>query len=403
MALLTRAGSIVGFGLGVVAIGSCAASAPLGHVEAWLRDCDRASGACADDMGGSGFDGEHIEAQAFIDREASRYAPHGLYAYFELTRANGVVGVFELDVPTDAPEDAAAPQFEASYRELNGDRVSFASAAVRGRVAVPESPAARSDADCACDDTGFALTFIDPGADHAIGTGDDAQRRLSLGRMGWSDQFCRSRQVMPIASDLRVTRELCTQPSDPDPDPDSDSEPDPVIAPAPVVCTYGCYAPAPEPEVVTGGGCESQPDDSDVDTETSAGCDSQSDDSSTGCEGDTANDDSSDTGGSCEGDTASDDSSNNGGACDGDTTDDDNASSCAITRAPPNARAHRRGRASPFVGTGLPLLLACLVQVARARRYRLAIALQRSHDVAQHPDAADLDFDRVVGHERPDT
>jgi hypothetical protein len=93
-------------------IASCASSWPLGHVEVALSDRDAAHDP---------EPGEQLEAQAFMDPDASRYAPHGLYVYFELVRSNRRRGLVELDVPTDAADDTAPAQFQASYRELEGE------------------------------------------------------------------------------------------------------------------------------------------------------------------------------------------------------------------------------------------------------------------------------------------
>ena len=343
---------------------SCASTGSLGHVEVSLSDSDNAAAG----------PGEHVEAEAFIDPDASRYAPHGLYVYFEVERADASSALIELDVPTDAPEGASLPSYQASYRELSGARLRFASTAVRGRLVIPWANATALDASCACDDIGFALTFVDAGKDGRAGTADDAVRRLSLGRIGLSHPFCRERDVTAEPEDLRLTREPCRAASASETArPNTTRATQTTIEPAtPAECTYDCYQTAPAATASSGCGAE------DGYGETYAaggcyddqGCGSSCDDASSGCESETQDSGASgcssgasgdDDASGCQGDGAGASGGGDSG-CEGDTADD--SASCSVRRDA------RWALPSSFGGTGIPVLLACLVQLARARHCR---------------------------------
>ena len=132
--------------------------------------------------------------------------------------------------------------------------------------------------------------------------------------------------------------------------------PQTVIVAEPVAqCTYNCYATAP---VASSSGCGAD-SGAQVDDE---GCSSSSAPASEP-EAESSSAAASDSSSGCEGDSS--DGSDHG--CAGDSSAD-NHSSCSV----PQTYAHPRQRKLPsaFAGTGLPLLIACLFQIARARRYR---------------------------------
>jgi hypothetical protein len=376
VALLSRAAIWLALAAALGAAG-CATAAPLGHAELWLQSCAGRAGSCADSPP-SPAGGEHFVVQAFIDPSASRYAPHGLYAYFELPRADGSLGIVELDVPTDAPADTALEHVQASYRELSGEQLRFDSSAVEGRVAVPQAWTVAADSSCSCDDGGFELRFVDAGEDRIPATADDRFRRLSLGRFGLSEGFCRSPVPMSIPSGLYVEVDRCDALAITQPRQAAVPAPLDMSAPAPGPssggpCAHGCYDESGAVYRNPGSGCGSG--------DSGGGCGSYEDPNraSSGCGGDASNQDGSDSGcggnsssssssssqSGCEGDSSS--SSSHSG-CEGDTTSD-NSSSCALAQRPLHRRL-RSHRGDPFAGTGLPLLLACLVQRLRARRLR---------------------------------
>jgi hypothetical protein len=359
VALLRAAGVSAAWLAACAAIGGCAQGAPLGRVEVWLRD----DGAQP---------GEYVHAQAFIDPSVSRYAPHGYYAYAELPRADGTLGVLEIDVPTDAPEGQPLPRAAASYRELSGTRVRFESRDVRGRVVVPDAVDTASDTGCACEDSGFSLTF----------DGGGEERRLSFGRMGWQEPFCRPRAELDMPDALALSRERCA----PAPPPPSAREPPATETaaarrrePDPPPCVFDChYGHASPPEPVAAGGCGSDGSDG-------AAYD-ESDDDAQGCGG---GDDDASRGG-CEGDTADDSETACGGGA-GDDADDasDESTACTIAPRPRAAVPYpHRGHRSALAGTVEPLLAVIAWQALRARRLRGRRRFATSAGACQSPPRA---------------
>jgi hypothetical protein len=386
-------------------VGSCASSASLGHVDLWLKSCNGHADDC-DDASASVAAEEYVHTQAFFDASSSRYAPHGLYTYFELPRADGSVGILELDLPTNGANGQPLTNFQASYRELSGDQVLFSSRKVEGRLELPPGFAADQEPVCACDDGAFALRFIDAGPDRVRGTDDDRVRHLSWGRIGRSEHFCRGLAPMAIGRELQLNIESCVtpgmstfQPSAQEPEPVQTyaTDPQPVLVtttPAPASCGYACYGNPPPSQPTSSGGCGSDDSSSSggcgSDDSSSSGCGSGSgssdsssggcggdDSSSSGC-GDSQSDSQSSSSGSCDSSSNSGSGSSSSGACEGDTTDD-HSSSCTVARARPQhgRRGHRR---DPFVGTGVPLALVCLLQQLRARRLRQAQGVYRAAD-----------------------
>jgi hypothetical protein len=368
----------------------CATTAPLGHVELWLQSCAGRASSCADQPP-SPPNGEHFVAQAFIDPSASRYAPHGLYTYFELPRADGSLGLFELDVPTDASGDTALQHFQASYRELSGQQLRFASTVVEGRVEVPASWSVDGNASCACEDGGLELRFEDPGDDGVAGTPDDRVRRLSSGRFGLSKAFCRPFAPMSIPVGLHVDLDRCgaaviTQEQQPSASASVSTSAPPPNSPSGGPCAHGCYGESgalyrnqangcgssdagggcgtyDTASGSSNGGCGSSPaagEGSGEQASSGSGCSSNSSSSSSST--------SSSSSSGCEGDSSS---SKSGSGCEGDTSQD-NSSSCALAHHVWPREPRPRG-SDPFAGTGLPLALTCLFQRLRAWRLRAKV------------------------------
>jgi hypothetical protein len=377
VALLSRAAPWIALACALCTRG-CATTAPLGHVELWLQSCGGRAESCAD-APPSAPGGEHFAVQAFIDPGASRYAPHGLYAYFELPREDGSLGLFELDVPTDAPSDIALEHFQASYRELSGKQLRFDSSTAEGHVTLPSSWSAAAEPSCGCEEGAFELRFVDAGTDRIRGTADDGIRRLSL---GLSEGFCRPPASMAIPTGLHLDLDRCDVSA-------STQQRASVLAPvdtnagAPSApsggpCAHGCYD---ESAVLyrnqgsgcggdSSGGCGSYEDPNSSssggcggDATVSSGSGSQAG-SSSGCGGSSSSSSSSSHSG-CEGDSSS---SSSKSGCEGDTAPDD-SSSCALAQRELHRRL-RPHRSDPFAGTGLPLLLACLLQRLRVERLR---------------------------------
>lgn len=353
MALLKRAHRSAWLGC-VACLSSCATSAPFGYVDLWLSQCQGDEDCAAQSVAG-----EHFAAQALIDPSVSRYAPDGLYTYFELARADGSLGVLELDIPTDAPGDRPLADLQASYRELSGDEVRFAATQVSGQVVLPRSLLREDEPACACDDGGFSLRFVDAGDDGELGSDDDRVRQLSFGHIGRSDSFCGGAVSMPADGGLRVSVDACAAPATAvkrdreasvDPAPASELE-TPILVYEEREAGSGCSSSSSD----DGGGCESSASDDSGCSTHATDADASSSSSDTGC-GDS---------GSSSGDSASADS-----GCEGDTSDDER-SSCATAR--PRLRSRSR-HGSPFIGTGIPLALVCLWQALRAARLRASIA-----------------------------
>lgn len=385
----------------IVVANSCSDTHALGYAEVWLRDCGGRT-RC------DGRPAEHVRVEAFFDADVSRYAPHGFYAYFEIGREDGSRGVLELDVETSTDAEHTQAAYDVSYTEQQGERLVFESRRVQGRVSLPQALTDAAGPSCGCADGLFRLAFIDPGLDGHLGTADDRGRRLDFGHLSRDEEPCT--QQLPDDDDgdadaepgLHVAVRPCATP--PAPAAHSGTQPAPDAQPAhPQSATRGCVYDCASSSVGaytsvdlgwgasrydSGGGCGGHDDtDNDHDYD-SGGCashtyDDYDDGDSGGCashdyDGDDARyDDSAGCGGSggtqddentssgqgCSGDTASDDKSASGG-CEGDTSD--SPSSCSV-----RPLRRRRGRsASAFIGTGLPLLLVCLWQAARAAQWR---------------------------------
>jgi hypothetical protein len=338
MALLKHLPALLCF-----ACAACASSDNLAHVEVWLREC-RGAGPCE-----GSTPNEQFSAQAFVEPSVSRYAPRGLYMYFELARADGRRGLLELDVAADEAEPA---KVQASYRELIDDKPSFEASDVRGEIDLPESQLSAAAGSCGCDDGSFALRFVDPGEDGSVGNEDDQVRELSFGRWGAEDQLCSRSLRVGSEKGLRVNVEQCpeitarptTRPSPPS---SSDSYPT-----APSCWSNDCYVTPGIVVAPDAGGCGDGEYYEDTTDDDSSGC---SDDSKSG----------SDSGG-CEpsSDQDPDQTSRQASGCEGDTSDAPPAN-CAVSRL---RKPTRHPPLASFFGTGLPVLLVCLRQLQRAAR-----------------------------------
>ena len=349
--------------LGCAQLAACADTASLGHANGSLRAC---AGADACDAA----EPEAFGVQAYFDAQVSRYAPHGFYAYFELERNDGQRAVLELDVPIDSGSESVAAD-QVSYRELDGDRLSFESKQVQGQLQLPRSLVQEDAQACGCADALFNLRFVAPGADGLLGTQDDLTRELYYGHLSRTGATCAAQLAPTENTDLRVQVRAC----DPPPlaaTPSVRTPPEPARAPraaGTASCSYrDCYADDPG-YATSESGCGST-------TYSETGCGGTSDDQAGGCSSSESSRshsggcaDSSDkdnqSSNSGSGDSSDDSHSSSNSGCEGDTSKSSSSSSCST------ARVQRRDLRS-FLGTGLPLLLVCAWQARRARRMRQA-------------------------------
>jgi hypothetical protein len=288
--------------LSCVSLGACADTQALGHAEGAVRSCARAD-ACA-----SAFP-ESFGVEAYFDAKVSRYAPHGFYAYFELAREDGQRGVLELDVPIDSGSERVAAD-QVSYRELDGDRVSFESKQVEGQLQLPRSLTQEDAYACACSDGLFNLRFVAPGADGLLGTADDLARELDYGHLTRAGEPCAEQLAKTDETALRVQIRECAPPP---------------IAAAPALRTPEPARTTRSPSSTTCRYSDCYDDDSSYTTVDSgcggstyneSGCGGTSDDQSEGC---ASNDSSSSNSGGC-GDSSSHDEHDSKSGCEGDTS-----------------------------------------------------------------------------------
>lgn len=277
--------------------------------------------------------------RAFLGDQASRYAPAGVFLYFELQRPKGVVALVELDFPTGAGVGGPPGGPFLTYREYSGEQLVFRSARAAGRI-----EAAALDSGCDCQDGRFELVFTDPGPDGALDTSDDRVRRLSRGHYSRGEgAFCRAARLLAVPGrpgEIQVVG-LFDCPSSPSSSPSSGG---------------GYY------EGDAAGGCYVEDDDGYYDD---GGCGYDEGDTyddgydSGGCEGDSSGDDYYGDGSGCEGDSSG--YSSDGGGCEGDASSD-SASCEGDAYAAVNARdRRRRGRADRALGMLLPFLALGLV------------------------------------------
>jgi len=290
--------------------------------------------------------------RAFLGDQASRYAPAGLFLYFELQRPGGAIALVELDFPTGAGVGGPSGGPFLSYREYAGDQLIFRSTRAAGRI-----EAAAQDSGCDCQDGRFELVFTDPGPDGALDTADDRVRRLSRGRYSRGEgAFCRAARLLPVPGqpgEIQVVGLF-----------DCPSSPSSSSSSSPSGGGSGYY----EGEA---GGCYVEDDDGYYDD---GGCgydegeDTYDDYDSGGCEGDSSGDGYYSDGSGCEGDSS--DYSSDSGGCEGDTSSD--AASCeGDAYAAASARGRRRhGRADRALGMLLPFLVLGLVHGITRRRDR---------------------------------
>jgi hypothetical protein len=277
-------------------------------------------------------------SRAFISSAASRYAPAGLYIYFELPRPDGAVAHVELDLPAGRGVGGPPGGPFLSYREFVDRRPVFRSQTASGRVEVPVG-------DCPCRDGRLELLFTDPGPDGKLGSEDDLHRRLSRGRFAWNeDHFCRSAKLLDL----------------------SDGS---VIVDAPNDCptvshgsSGGGSSGGGSVAYEGGGGCYAE-DDYYYEEDSGCGYDDGSDSygeeyDDTGCDGDRSDSEYSDDSG-CDGDTSGDSYDYDSTGCEGDTSS--SSASCegdAYAAAPGDPRSRRgRGATSKLTGMMLPFAL----------------------------------------------
>lgn len=326
---------------------ACEGSQSLGYADVWLRDCDGQQ-RCED------APKQHFHVQAFFASEVSRYAPDGLYAYFELERDDGRRAVVELDIPT-ATEQEAVKDYQISYRELDGERLELEAHSVAGQVILPSTLTHDHSGECACPDALFDLRFVAEGADSTLGTEDDRTRRLEYGHLSPTDTPCAEQLDAADSQELRLTLRSCPHVSTaPAVVSDTHRASSAAAAQPRTVAARSCawndcgyrdgyyhdgyYDGYYDEYAVANTGCGSANGNQGCGGAGSEGCGSTEASSSDGCAGDTESGSS-----GCEGDTS------------------DSPSSCSLSRA----SAHKT---SAFVGTGVPLLLVCAWQMLRSSR-----------------------------------
>lgn len=368
MALLTRRSRIALLCAAVFGSGSCGGSDVLGKVDVYARDCGERS--CDAPPVSSGSNAHHFITQAFIDPDASRYAPHGLYVYFELEHPNGTLTTVEFDVPTDRAQ--GVDDYQARYRELDSDAtLRFEATDMQGTIAPPPTGFERDDA-CACLQGSFALRFTNPGPDGTLGTGDDAQRELLHGRLGSEEGWCAPVGPFSMGDGLRVARADCGAPSGVARSSASSAPPtSSSVARSSSGSTGTSVAVAAQTDVWLepddDGACGSSRPSRSYD-DGGGSCSSTSSTTSGGGTSSASTVGESSDGGSsaCEGDRYEDDSSSSG-ACQEDH-DDHQGQACRIGAAPHTSpRLRARSSTGAFTGLGLPLLLCYLALALRTR------------------------------------
>ncbi|MBW2460676.1 MAG: hypothetical protein JRH11_03450 [Deltaproteobacteria bacterium] len=196
MRMLWRGFGIVTGFAGSLLCASCSGESEVGLFVADVYEgqveCTLDGHACLDEAGmeapyesPSGF--------AFLTTETSQHHPDGLFVYFELERAGGILGRGELDIPLG---DEGVPTF-AYTEERDGETV-FVAEHARGVLEVPEEALGE---DCECLDGRLELVFTD-------GAGDVI--RLSRGRFGWEDRECIPRvRFTELSDELVVIPRSC--------------------------------------------------------------------------------------------------------------------------------------------------------------------------------------------------
>lgn len=393
MALLSTRRAAPALALAALALAACDESPTFGHVELRLYDEAVTCSAALDDCSPTGTQETAVPqfptGSAYVSRNGSRFAPDGLYMFFEFSRTDGALAMLEVDLPLGSKAAANGPY--VSYKEYRADRLVFASARVRGRVALPAHLLGDQAAYCNCTDGRLELDITSAGPDGALGTEDDGRRRVSRARYRLGETSCRGANVMDIVTQgVEVT----------------------ALTDCPTATTDNSGAGTH----VSGGGyyetdeagCEPDPE-----YEESEGCEGDTDDEyyedDVGCGGDTTDDDYGSDEYGCEGDTTSDEFGDSG--CEGDTSD--SSSSCegdAYAAVTADARRRPRRRRSSIVArawslampVGLLAFLHCAVRRRRRRGRRpggkqRAQPLQRAGTDASHAHQLRHGAERPVG------
>ncbi|RLB50172.1 MAG: hypothetical protein DRJ42_19435 [Deltaproteobacteria bacterium] len=289
-------------------------------------ECTLDGQACLDEAGieapyetPSGF--------AFLTTETSQHHPDGLFVYFELERAGGIVGRGELDIPLG---DEGVPTF-AYTEERDGETV-FVAEDARGVLEVPEEALGE---DCECLDGRLELVFTD-------GAGDVI--RLSRGRFGWEDRECIPRvRFTELTDELVVIPRSCNAvrrvvgPTESGSSVSWEDDRYPSESSFGRASTSSCGGAGSGCSGDGGGGCESD----------GGGCES----GGGGCEGDTG-------GAGCAGDAG-------GSGCSGDAGGAGCAGDAGSCRVGGRRRVGPRGPQQTAV-----LVLLALAWTLRPRRYR---------------------------------
>ncbi|MBM4321346.1 MAG: hypothetical protein FJ125_15720, partial [Deltaproteobacteria bacterium] len=173
----------------------CAEEGSVGAYRLELYDrpvqCAAEQNECTD-AAGEAVPPERLRGTANVGRLASRFSPDGIYVYLEFRRANGVIGLLELDIPAPQASRSARAQPRLHLLELQGEQVVFRSARALGRVELPLEP------ECLCQDGRLELLFTDPGPDGVQGSPDDRVRRLSRAQFSRTGSFCRSPALLDV-------------------------------------------------------------------------------------------------------------------------------------------------------------------------------------------------------------
>ncbi len=241
------------------------------HLEA-VR-CDE-NGVCRDG-GGIEVPGRHVDVRAVASASASRFSPKGTYIYIDYMRGERFVEM-EMDFPTEEGTDTA---IHAVMREYEQGELAFESTAVDGTIQIvfPGEPYRIPGYGS------FHLRFLDAGPDGDAGTTDDRIREIA-------------NAVFEIEGYVNSDAPAGVYVPD-------DAWDDHWISPSLVTIVYYPYDPYVDSYYHDEG-------------------------YSSGCEGDTYEDD---TGSGCSGDTwddSYDTSSSDSSGCSGDTYDDGAGSGC---------------------------------------------------------------------------
>jgi len=359
VALLRARGTLVAGAVALLSLvlTGCEGASEMGKIELDLYpvdvECDATSLECRDARGDVAVPA-HYDTWMFASTETSSFED-GLFMTFELPTERGVAYV-ELDLPRHSDAETAGT---FSYRELRGPERVFESTSARGRI---ELASDMQGATCDCGDGRLELELVDPGEDGALGTDDDAVRRLSRARFGWGERFCIEPRTLIEPEGERPAIAVV----------DRCPRTGPLPTPAPPAdagTTEWRTDPTDDDASCSSSSSSDSGCGSDSSSSSDSGCDCEGDSSSSGsgCEGDS----SSSSGSGCDGDSSS------GSGCDGDATPGTAASRdgatpfvASVCRAPRAPRRARRSRVEALIGRAQMPLFVGLVILYQRRKHR---------------------------------